>query len=413
MLTRLTRRQLKVFAVLATVAMALIVFSYARVPAMVGIGVYDTEVHFADASGLYPKAAVTYRGVKIGQVDELELTDDGTVAVLRLDNDVKVPKDVVAELHSTSAVGEQYVDLVPESADGPYLDDDSVIAVEQTREMPQISPALDSLNALLESVPKRQTRQVLGQVDTALGSSEADLAGVIDGSSDLVSEAQLHIDETTALIAALEPVLATQNDLAPETLAYAGALGDLTTEVAAHDADLRSLLRSRKALSSTSTLIDEVQPALPLLLANLITNGEVLATYLPNLEQTLVVYPATIARLQSTVNPRARFGDVQLDLRSGVNNPPHCTDGYLGVDSRRSPKDGSVRQVDGLAHCKGPGREDLVGARRQEPPVSRPGTAGSHTGRVRPALRPRGVAVDASVGAVRRREGHVRRTRRA
>lgn len=351
-LTSLIKRQLRIFAVLATIALGLTVFVYARIPAMVGVGVYDVSADFEDTSGLYPKALVTYRGVKVGQVVALDLSDDGTVARLRIDSGVNVPSDVSAELHSTSAVGEQYVDLVPTSDEGPYLEDGDTIPRDRTVEMPQITPVLDKLNGLLASVPRKATARVLGQVDRGLGGAGPDLGGLVDATDELVVEAQSNIAATTSLIDRLRPVLATQQDLEGSTTAYAASLADFTDELVRGDGDLRSLLRQGgPGLESARATVEDLTPTLPLLLDNLTTNGEVTNTYLRNLEQTLVVYPATIARLQSTVNPRAQQGDVQLDLRAAANNPPACVTGYLPVSERRSASTTSVRKVDTLAHC--------------------------------------------------------------
>jgi len=394
MLTPLIRRQLKVFTLIAAVALGLTVFVYARVPSALGIGVYDVEVQFADASGLYPQANVTYRGVKVGQVDSMALTEDGATATLRLDSDVDVPREVEAELHTTSAVGEQYVDLVPSSDDGPYLEDGAVITRDHSREMPQISPVLDSLNDLLASVPEAKTRSLLRQLDTGLGGSGEDVGELIDSTGLLVEEAQARIDATTGLIQALDPVLATQQDLASQTLTWSDALAGFTGELADRDADLRSLLRvGPDTLESAEGLVSEVSDTLPLLLANATTDAQVFNTYLPNLEQTLVVYPATIARLQSTVNPRAEQGDVRLDLKATFNDPPHCTDGYLGAQRRRSPSDVSVRRVDGTAHCRAASSapQGVRGARNLPCP-NRPGARGALPAdcglRFRGALRP-------------------------
>ena len=96
LLTSLIKRQLRIFAVLATVALGMTFIHYARVPAMFGVGVYDVTVDFKDASGLYPKAAVTYRGVKVGVVSELDITDTGAVATLRIDNGNDIPAGVAA-----------------------------------------------------------------------------------------------------------------------------------------------------------------------------------------------------------------------------------------------------------------------------------------------------------------------------
>lgn len=362
LLTPLIKRQLKIFAVVATVALGLTFVHYAKVPAMLGIGVYEVTADFADASGLYPKAAVTYRGVGVGVVTALEVSDDGAVATLRLDDDNRIPAGVVAELHATSAIGEQYVDLVdPPTArtartarGGPILAEGSQIPRKRTVPMPQISPVLESVNRLLRSVPGAPTERVLEQLDEGLGGAGPDLGRFVGASGRLVGEAQRQIDATTSLIAALEPVLRSQVDLASRTATYAAASNRVTGALAADGAaDLSAVVRSAPgALEEATRTVTGLQASLPTLVANLTTNAEVLHTYLPNVRQLLVVYPSLVARLQATVAGRKAYGDVQLDLRASVDDPPSCRTGYLPVQERRSPADLKVREVDRLAHCE-------------------------------------------------------------
>ncbi|GAA4082569.1 MCE family protein [Nocardioides kongjuensis] len=368
LLTPLIKRQLRIFTVLAVVALGLAFFQYARVPAMLGIGVYDVSVDFGDASGLYPKAAVTYRGVEVGQVSRLEVTDRGAIATLRLDDDARIPAGASAELHSTSAVGEQYVDLVDprtptsgepsggkaDAGSGDVLADGARIPRDRAVEMPQITPVLDSVNRLLESVPKAETKRVLDEVDAGLGGAGPDLNELVDATGDVLSEAQARIDATTSLIAAVQPVLETQRDLGSRTRSYAASLDQLTAALAAGDsAAVRTLLRNAPGgLDAATRTVTDLQPVLPMMLANLTTNAQVLHTYLPQVHQTLVVYPSLVARLQSAINPRAKYGDVQLDLRAALNNPPTCQSGYLSPKQRRNPRATEVRDVDTLAHCE-------------------------------------------------------------
>lgn len=373
LLTKLVRRQLVVFAGLTAIALGLMVITYARIPAMAGIGVYQVTAEFEDASGLYESALVTYQGVKVGQVTELEVTPEAAIATLRLEDDTPIPGNVDAELHSTSAVGEQFISLVPGPATTTTLAGGDVLPPSRTVAMPQIAPVLDNLNHLLESVPREQTRNVLDQLDTGLGSSNQDIGRLIEDSSTLMDTAHREVTSTTELIRALEPVLETQNEMAPQTVASMESLRVLTGQLAAKDADLRSLLRDgRTGLDRSTATVDDLQTTVPMLLDNLMVNGEVLHTYLPQLEQTLVVYPAAIGRLQQTVNPRAEEGDVQLDLRAGVNNPPSCQPGYPAMGERRSPSEENVRKVDTLAHCDtAPSDPSSVrGARNQPCPNS-------------------------------------------
>jgi len=356
LITPLIKRQLLIFVVVSSIALGLTLFSYAKVPSLLGVGVYDVKVDFADASGLYPKALVTYRGVEVGTVARLVVGDSGAVATLRIDGDVDVPDDARAELHSTSAIGEQYVDLVTETGEGPYLGDGAEIPRSRAIEMPQITPVLNSVNRLLASVPRDQTRQVLTQVGDGFADTGHDLGGLIDSSGRLLTEAQANVDATTSLVAALRPVLATQQKLGPSTQGYAAALNDLTAALAADDsADLRGLLNNGpRGLGALTRTVTELQPTLPMLLDNLTTNAQVLHAYLPQIRQTLVVYPATIARLQGIANPRAEYGDVRIDLRAAFNDPPSCLPGYLSPSQRRAPSDTTTRKVDRLSHCEIP-----------------------------------------------------------
>lgn len=374
LLTALIRRQLRIFAVIATVALGLAFFGYARVQTMVGVGVYEVKVDFADASGLYPTALVTHRGVEVGKVAHLDVTAGGAVATLRLDSGTEIPADARAELRSTSAIGEQFVDLVTPDGAGPFLHDGSTIPRTRSVAMPQITPVLDSVNRLLASVPRDQTRAVLAEVGHGLGGAGQDLGRIIDASGQLLTEAQAHIDATTSLIAAARPVLSTQRDLGPRTRGYAAALDQLTGALAADDTvALRTLLREGPAgLDKLSGTVSTLQPTLPMLLYNLTTSAQVLNTYLPNVRQLLVVYPATIARIQSMANPRAGHGDASFDLRASFGNPPSCSRGYPPRSERRSPTDTTLRPRDPLAHCATPASDpsSVRGARNLPCPNS-------------------------------------------
>ena len=113
MLDRLTRLQLSIFAIVTVLCVGAISAFYLHVPAAVGIGSYNVTANFVAGGGLYENANVTYRGVTIGRVESVGLSNDGVVAHMRLNTDTPVPENVTATVKSVSAVGEQYVDLVP------------------------------------------------------------------------------------------------------------------------------------------------------------------------------------------------------------------------------------------------------------------------------------------------------------
>src|SRR6185503_3996365 len=106
---RMTRQiliQMAIFAVIATTALAIMVLVYMRLPAFLGVGQYRVTLELPETGGLYPRGNVTYRGVEVGEVKSVRLTDTGVVAELSLNSEVKIPADLEAEVHSVSSVGE-------------------------------------------------------------------------------------------------------------------------------------------------------------------------------------------------------------------------------------------------------------------------------------------------------------------
>src|ERR1700719_3326542 len=117
-LTRQILIQIAIFALLASTALAVMVFGYMRLPEMLGVGQYRVTVELPESGGLYPRGNVTYRGTQVGIIKSVNVTDTGVAAELSLDSGIKIPADVEAEVHSQSAVGELYVTLLPRSGGG-------------------------------------------------------------------------------------------------------------------------------------------------------------------------------------------------------------------------------------------------------------------------------------------------------
>ena len=85
---------------------------------MFGVGHYTVTVRTARGGRACTRRGnVTYRGTEVGRVEDVRLTDTGVEAVLSLKSEVNIPSDLDAEVHSQSAVGEQYVALLPRSGD--------------------------------------------------------------------------------------------------------------------------------------------------------------------------------------------------------------------------------------------------------------------------------------------------------
>ncbi|MCP2317271.1 phospholipid/cholesterol/gamma-HCH transport system substrate-binding protein [Nocardia amikacinitolerans] len=354
-LTRFVRVQLGIFAVLTVIGLTIMAGTYVQLPAMFGIGRYDVTVQLAATGGLYPHANVAYRGTNVGKVDEVRLTPEGVEAKLSIDSDYKIPADVDAWVRSVSAIGEQYVDLIPaESPKGGNLAAGVVIPEDRTKLPQDVGTLLDQTDRLLSSVADTRLRQVIDEAFRAFNGAGPDLQRFIDSASLLVQEAQNSSEPTKKLIEQIGPLLDTQIRSDAAIRSWTADLATVTDQLRAHDPALTGILRDGPAaMQRVSTQFQDLKPTLPLVLANLVSVGQVSTIYHAGLEQLLVVYPPLVAALMTAVRGPVEYG-VLVDFMMTVNDPPACTTGFLPEDQRRSPSELDFVDTPPGLYCKIP-----------------------------------------------------------
>ena len=200
MIDRLTRIQLMIFAVVTVLTVGAITIFYLHLPAAVGIGAYKVDANFKAGGGIYENANVTYRGVTVGRVEGVGLTNDGVVAHMRLNSGTPVPDNVTATVKSVSAVGEQYIDLVPpENPSSAKLRNGANIGQDRTAIGQDISGLLDESERLVASVGDTRLQDLLRETFKAFNGSGPELARLIESSRLLVDEANNNYGQTTAV----------------------------------------------------------------------------------------------------------------------------------------------------------------------------------------------------------------------
>jgi phospholipid/cholesterol/gamma-HCH transport system substrate-binding protein len=374
--------QLAIFAVIAVVAGTLMIFGYMKLPATwFGIGHYKVTVQLPAAGGLYATGNVTYRGTEVGRVQSVHLTDTGVEAVLSLKSDVDIPSDLDAEVHSQSAVGEQYVALLPRSATAPPLKNGDVIPLSRTKVAPDINSLLDATNRGLQAIPQDNLKTLVDESYTAIGGLGPEIARTVRGSTALAIDARKNLDPLIALIDQSQPVLDSQTETSDSVRAWAANLASVTDQLQARDSDIAGFLEKGPAAADEARqLIDRVQPALPILMANLVGINDVAITYQPALEQLLVLLPAGVANVQGIAmanrNTKQDYKGVYLDFNLNFNLPQPCTTGFLPVQQQRPPtfEDAPDRPA-GDVYCRIPQDSPITAVRgaRNYPCFTRPG----------------------------------------
>src|ERR1700712_94648 len=347
-LSRTVWTQLTILSAVTLIACGIMAFGFVKVPALLSIGRYEVTLELPAAGGLYPTSVVTYRGSEVGRVTSVDVTRDGVRAVLKLNSDTKIPADVSAAVHSRSAIGEQFVELTPRpgtaAAGAATLHDGDVITADKASIPADIGSLLDATNRALRAIPQDNLRTVVDEADKAVGGLGPELARIVDGSTSLATEAGRNVDSITQLIDQSPPVLNSQVQTADSIATWAARTASITNQLKAQDTAFGDLLnQGGPGLDEGRALFDRVAPALPVLLANLTSLGEIAVTYRADLEQMLVLYPQGTAVMSAIAvadsGTKQAYKGIYLDFNLNLNSPPPCNTGFLPVRQQRSASD--------------------------------------------------------------------------
>jgi phospholipid/cholesterol/gamma-HCH transport system substrate-binding protein len=326
MLTRTVRWQVLAFVVIALAAVAFVGANYAGLGRLMGGGTYTVRLELADGGGLFTNSEVTYRGVAVGRVGDMRLTDNGMEADLLVDDSAPpIPVDTKAVVANRSAIGEQFVDLQPRGDGGPFLADGSVIRREQTSTPMPVTTLLSNLSALNESVPTESLRVVVDELYTALNDTGPSLQVLLDSTMSFTDQAANHLPQTTMLITDGSKVLQTQLDSSSAWREFSSNARLFAHELAKSDGDLRRLIGAApQAATQLSQLLADTNPGLPVLVANLTTTAEIFESRIGGMRQLFVNLPKAVAAASTSITPQG----TNLSIVLNFWNPAPCVTGY-------------------------------------------------------------------------------------
>ncbi len=364
MLTPFIKRQLWLFLVLTVISISVLGVYYLQIPSLIGIGRYDLKAKLPASGGLYPTANVTYRGITIGKVTDVEATENGVEATMSIDSRYKIPIDAVANVHSVSAVGEQYLDLVSKGKiPGKYLSSGQTMPLQNPfcgsgpeceNSVPsEIGPALDTANRGLSVLPKEKISQILDETAESVGGLGPALQRLVDATQAIVGDFKTQITDVNDIIQHSEPVLNSQVKSNDAIERWAHNLNVLGAQGAQRDQNLRSVLsQAAPTADEVNAVFSDVRDSLPQTLANLEVVIEMLKRYHTGLEQVLVFLPQGGSIAQTVSAPFPRYA--ALDLAPAINIPPPCLTGFIPASEWRSPADTTLQPLPSGTYCKIP-----------------------------------------------------------
>ena len=376
MITRKVLIQVLVFAVVGIFAVGYTAMRYGGIGSSIINPGYDVKLDLASGGGIFTNSEVTYRGVTVGKVTGMNLTRTGLEVDLHInDSAPQIPADLSASVADRSAVGEQYVDLVPNTTSGPFLADGATIEQRNTTVPLSTDTLLTNLNGLADSVPIQSLQTVVNELDSGFSGTGPDLQKLLDTVSDFTKTAQNQLPETTQLLDSGKVVLDTQVAESGAIESFSNSLDQLSQQLKTSDPDIRSLITNAPLAGTQITdLLTETGPELGSLLANLLTTANVLVTRTSGIEEALVAYPVLAGAAGTVITSD---GTAKLGLAINLFDPPPCTNGYQGTQ-KRPANDTTPATLNLNAYCdEGPNSPIDVRGAQNAPYGGNPGSPAS------------------------------------
>lgn len=374
MMTRATRIKLVAFAVIATVSVAVVGGKYAGLDRLFGSSGYPVTMRLADSGGIFVNSLVTYRGITVGEVTALKLTENGVDVQLSISSDAPpIPSDTRAVVTNRSAVGEQYVDLRPDRTEGPYLEAESVISNDRTAIPTSPFSMLTNVDKLVSSVRPESLRTIVDESYLAFADAGPDLQQLLDTAQSFTKAARENLPAIRQLLTSARTVLRTQERHADDLTAFSAGLQTIARQFAKSDPDLRRIVdRAPGVGKQVSDFLAVSGNDLGLLFANLLTTANVTTPRADSLEQLMVNFAVVSAQARSVAdeNSAGRLGVIL----GNTFDPPSCTKGYEGTQQRPAFDVSEVRP-NTEAYCAEPrGSQTAVRGAQNTPLGGRPGS---------------------------------------
>ena len=311
-------------------------------------GRYSVDAIFSDAGGVFTNQEVTYRGMTVGQVGEMEVVPEGVKIELLIQDDYQIPAEGTgARVMFKSAVGEQFVDILPVAQGEPYLEEGDEIPLERTSIPVSTQALLTTTQSVLEGVPPEALAGAIDSLAEGLAGEGADIALLLESMADL---ADLFADRAPEVVGILKNGTTVGDSFLESKDEFAAALKDLIIVAETLNENrpaIDRLLQGTNILSDELVqLIRENRGVLNQVIKDLADINEFQAAKAAHIARVVEELPRALENVVKTFE--SKTGLVRFGLVQDTNN--HACD-YANVN-RRPPQDRSPNLPNKLAKCR-------------------------------------------------------------
>jgi phospholipid/cholesterol/gamma-HCH transport system substrate-binding protein len=280
---------------------------------------YVVSVMLPRAGGIYSEANVTYRGVPVGAVKKLDLSVNGVTVELAINPGVRIPADSTAHVRELSALGEQYMDIVPRTSGGPWLHGGSVIPESRASVPIAVGTALGDVGSLVNSINPADIQTLERVLYPGFAGTGPSLHTITVTGQALANALVQAAPANVALIEDGNLVLQTAQATAGDFTRFNAALAQLTGTFARSDSAVRGVLANGiAAANQVNPLLRQDSAAVTGLVTNLGNAGSQSLAYQPAVQALFSVLPVVAGDLGAVGSGGAIRGEVTLNTDGTV-----------------------------------------------------------------------------------------------
>lgn len=285
-----SKREQALVGFFVIVATALLVATIFGINGAFGPSGSSFTVFFKNASGLEPGSIVRYAGIRVGRVEKIVVDPKDLTRVMMtfsVDPSIKVKTDTMAKIASSSALGENYLELVPGKPESPLAKSGSTLPSKEFFGINNLADMLNQLGPdvqnLISNLNERvtQLQKTIDRVNDLLNDqNRAHVAGSLNNLDGMLAENRPKIKSSISNIDAASAKLSTAIDQFKQTAKQAeDTIKTVDDMLGENRPELRASLKQlHKTLEDASGLVDQLN-------RTLVVNSDNLDETLDNIRQ--------------------------------------------------------------------------------------------------------------------------------
>jgi virulence factor Mce-like protein len=300
--------------------LVLLAFNTASLPVIGGGTVYRAQ--FSEAAGLKPDDPVRVAGVKVGQVEGLQL-EDGAVTVEFRVKDAFVGDRSEAAIKIETVLGAKYVALVPRGEQ--ELDPDQAIPLERTASPYDVVEAFAGLSSTVDQIDTGQLAASFETLSETLSGTPDEVRTSLDGLARLSQTISSRDEQLQQLLSATRDVTQVLADRNGEFTQLIVDSNTLLTEVQERRQLIDSILSNTQTLSQQlAGLVQDNTEALTPALTQLSTVTDILSRNREQLGATVADLAPFVRVFTNTLGNGRWFDSFVDNLIPGVVSSVLC-----------------------------------------------------------------------------------------